>query len=92
MGDLFETLPPGGIREDDRAQGLAIQRAVLLDDLATELLDDPGIGGLPGHHDLSREEIGIDDARTQMGEHPADRALPGGDAAGEADEEEGPHA
>ena len=53
---------------------------------------DLGERGLARHHHLAGEEIGVDHLRAEVGEHLAHRALAGGDAAGEADEEEAPHA
>src|SRR5207249_4420508 len=92
MRDLLEPLALGGVGEDDRAEGLAVQAPVLLEDGRAELLDDLRVGGLAGHDDLPRQQIGVDHARAQVREHLADRALARGDAAREADEQEAPHA
>src|SRR5262249_12541694 len=92
MRDLFEALPPCRVREDDGAQRFPVKRAVLLHDLLAELLHDLEVGRLPRHHDLAGEDIRVENARTQVGEHATHRALAGGDAASEADQEEPPHA
>ena len=91
MRDLLEALSALGVAEDDGAEALSIQVAVGLQHIRPELGGDLGERGLAGHHHLAGEEVRVDHLRAEVGEHLAHRALAGGDAAGQADEEEAPH-
>ena len=91
VDDGLEPLAPLRVGEDDGAQALPVEIAVVLDHLAAELGHDGSEGGLTRGDRLAREQIGVDHLAAEVGEHGAHRALARGDTPREAREEEGPH-
>src|SRR5437588_631429 len=87
--DRLHPLAPGGLGEDDRGQLLPVQRPVGSEDV-TELPHDLGQRGLARRDDLARQLVGVDEDCAQARQDLGDRALAGGDAAGETDEQEAP--
>ena len=91
MRDLLEALSALGVAEDDGAEALSIQVAVGLQHICAELGGDLGERRLAGITTSRARRSASTTLRAEVGEHLAHRALAGGDAAGQADEEEAPH-
>src|SRR5262249_36571437 len=89
MQDRLEPTAPRRIDEDDGRQLLAIQRAIGREHV-TEFPDDRGQGRLTRRDNVARELVGVDHDAAEAAQHLRDRALAGGDAAGEAGEEKAP--
>jgi len=75
MHDGVEPLPCGVIVEDDLGELLAVERAVVLEDLLPELGDDRGEGGLAGLDDSPGELVGVDVHRSMLDQPTRDRGL-----------------
>src|SRR6185295_6980719 len=86
VDDRVEIAAAIGVGEDDRAEPLAVDRAVGREHVAPEGLDDALPALAPGRVDAVADLVGIDHVRAELGEHRADHALSGADAAGQADD------
>ena len=86
MRDRIERCALLGRPEDECAEGCPIEAPVGGDDLAAELLRDPGQGGRAGFHDLAGDPIGVDHHRSMFGQAGRHHRLAGRDPAGEADQ------
>ena len=84
MGDGFKPLAAVGVLEDDPPQVGAVEGVVLAERLAAEQLDDLAPSLLAGLHHLPGQPVGVDDGGP-IAQDGRNRALPGGDAAGQAE-------
>ena len=89
MDDAFELSAFLRIVEDDASEGLAVERAVLVEDCLPKLFDDRSPGRFTWLDDLSRQQVGIDHRCAALLEHLGDGAFAGGDAACEPDQNHG---
>lgn len=84
VDDAFESSQLPAVAEDNRSEGLTVDRAVRIQDTFAEHAYDVAPGRFPGPDDVAGELIGIDDDGTATLEHLGDGAFPGGDAPGQA--------
>ena len=89
MDDTFELPAFLRIMEDDASEGLAVERAVQVEDCLPKEFDDGSPGRFTWLDDLSRQQVSIDHRCAALLEHLGDGALAGGDAACEADQNHG---
>ena len=89
MDDAFELSAFLRIAEDDASEGLAVERAVLVEDCFSKQFDDSSPGGFTWLDDLSCQQVGIDHRCAAPLEHLCDGTLSAGDAACEADQNHG---
>ena len=85
MDDAFELSAFFRIAEDNVSEGLSVERAVLIEHCLPEGRNNFSPGRLAGFDDFMGQFVGIDDDRAALFEHLGNGALPGGDAACEAD-------
>ena len=86
MGDALEIGARAGVREDDRAEPLAVERPVGRQDGHPEARDQLGERGLSRLDDLARDQVGIDDRGAACGELLRNRALARRDTTREPDD------
>jgi hypothetical protein len=87
MNDRVERRPPLGIREDDGAERLAVQRSVRADHAVPELLDDRVEALGARLDDAPGRQVRVDHRGAVRGEPAEHLALAGADAPGQADVE-----
>src|SRR5690606_5614999 len=68
MDDGFELLPGLGAGENQVAHGLAVQRAGGSDDIGAEMQAYGFDGRAAGRRQFVRDDIGVDDGRTPLGQ------------------------
>jgi hypothetical protein len=86
MDDSFKCTAFGYTAEDDCAERVAVNRAVGIQYVLAEHLDDVPPGRLVRLHGIAGELVGINDDCTALFEHLGDGAFPGRHAACESDE------
>ncbi|MEY4703829.1 MAG: hypothetical protein RL042_12 [Nitrospirota bacterium] len=89
VNDPFQCTAFRWMVKDDRAEGVAVNGAVRIEDGLAECSDDLAPGRFARFDDLPRQLVGIDHNRAALLEHRGDGALAGGDAACEADHNHG---
>ena len=89
MDDAFELSAFGPVAEDDGSQGMAVERAVMVEDCLAECFDDLSPGRFTWLDDIVGQQVGIDHRCAALLEHLGDGAFAGGDAACEADQNHG---
>jgi hypothetical protein len=89
VDDAFELPAFFRIAEDDASEGLAVERAVGIQDSLTECFDNLSPGRFAGFNDFMSQFVGIDDDRAALLEHRGDGAFAGGDASCESDQNHG---
>ena len=89
MDNAFELSAFLRIAEDDASEGLAVERAVLVEDCLPKQFDDSSPGWFTWLDDLSRQQVGIDHRCAALLEHLGGGAFAGGHAACEANQNHG---
>ena len=89
MDDAFELSAFLRIAEDDVSEGLAVERAVLVEDRLPKQFDNSSPGWFTWLDDLSRQQVGIDHRCAALLEHLGDGAFAGCHAACETDQNHG---
>src|SRR5688572_23560294 len=87
MQDLFEPAPFRLVGEDPLAQRRPIDFARRQQHAGPEFRGDGGKTRLAACHDLARDDVRVDQGRTELHEHGAHERLAAGDAASQADYE-----
>ncbi len=89
MNDSFKPPPLHAIAEYYRADGLAVDAPIGVENVMPEYLHDLAPCRLVRFNDIPRQFIGIDDDSAALFEHGRDCAFTGGDTTGEAHEDHG---
>ena len=84
MDDPVECLHRVGVAEHTGGQRGTVERAILADHIAAEPFGNRVEDGRSGPLHVTHDLIGIDQHRTTVHQHLADRRLPGADAAGQS--------
>ena len=84
MDDRVQALPRRRVRENDRAERLAVDLPVRVQDPRAERRDDFGVGGTARRDHLVRDDVEVESAEAQAREPAEDAGLPGGDATGQS--------